>query len=64
MDFSCIAYYMKRPPSTLEDGRTSALVCYEKFERIETSQFRCVLLNMIIYRESIEMFYCFGDVSP
>lgn len=27
------------------------LVCYEKFERIETSQFHFVLLNMIIIIE-------------
>jgi hypothetical protein len=30
---------------------SSTLVCYEKFERIETSQPRVVLLKMIIYIE-------------
>jgi len=38
------------------------LVCYEKFERIETSQFHFVLLNMIIIRESIEIILFYPPV--
>ncbi len=34
----------------LSDERSLAIVCYEKFERIETSQF-LVLLNMIFIIE-------------
>ena len=37
------------------DSPFSTLVCYEKFERIETSQLQgCFVLLNMIYRESIE----------
>ena len=40
-----------------EQQSLSTLVCYEKFERIETSQFRCrCFTKHDFYRESIEIF--------
>lgn len=40
-------------------GSPPWLVCYEKFERIETSQF-LDCFNMMFYRESIEIVLIFG----
>lgn len=38
------------------DSPFSTLVCYEKFERIETSQFQnCFTKHDFLYRESIEI---------
>ena len=37
-------------------GSPNTLVCYEKFERIETSQFQnCFTKHDFLYRESIEI---------
>ncbi len=48
----------KKAPQLSTEWRGFTLVCYEKFERIETSQFQViVLLKNDFYRESIEIIY-------
>ena len=50
------AIQIKRPSLQCKPGRFT-LVCYEKFERGETSQLRsCFTKHDLIYRESIEIY--------
>jgi hypothetical protein len=51
-----LVYFIKQQGLPVHPGSPNTLVCYEKFERIETSQFQnCFTKHDFLYRESIEI---------
>ncbi|OXL43080.1 hypothetical protein CFT61_12910 [Segatella copri] len=51
-----VTFYIKQQGLPVHPGSPNTLVCYEKFERIETSQFQnCFTKHDFLYRESIEI---------